>query len=223
MLTPCSGGSLRICRARPRTIADSDEDLVRVAVPPQPTEIRRAATHRRNRARARDSPRRVGAVVQRDGPVGAGSRSRRPAPTAGRCAPSRTTNRASRGRSGRVSCARSCRRTATSTRSRRADETSRTRSTRCWRRRTSTWCRSSSCRWRRSASTWTRHRPLLVLDEHNIEYDILKRTAAAGTGAGAAGLQRGELAQAGPRGARRVETVRRRRAHVRARRVRAPG
>jgi glycosyltransferase involved in cell wall biosynthesis len=27
-----------------------------------------------------------------------------------------------------------------------------------------------------------RHRPLLVLDEHNIEYDILKRTAAAGTG-----------------------------------------
>lgn len=27
-----------------------------------------------------------------------------------------------------------------------------------------------------------RNRPLLVLDEHNIEYDILKRTAAAGTG-----------------------------------------
>ena len=57
--------------------------------------------------------------------------------------------------------------------------------------------------------------PVFVLDEHNIEYDILRRTAAAGSGLARKRVQLPQLAQAGARGAVRMATIRRGRRHVR--------
>ena len=61
--------------------------------------------------------------------------------------------------------------------------------------------------------------PLFVLDEHNIEYDILRRTAKASTGAARTVLQRVQLAQAGPRGTSGLAPVRRRHTHIGPRRT----
>ena len=59
-----------------------------------------------------------------------------------------------------------------------------------------------------------RNRPLVVLDEHNIEFDVVRRTADAEVGA-LSRLQRGQLAQAASRRARRLARLRRLRRHLR--------